>query len=231
MPEIYEPITITVTTEATAVKTGFLDKKHVLIEANRTNQGKIYVAVSYDFTGRKTTAFEPLNPSEPRFYGAPEQKAITYIWYYADTSGDGFTFVASDGALARPAYRRNRRQIALYNGTALKATAWATIVSVTGEGELRAIGWVDPDDLTQNEHLRVTIDDVVLFTVASGVPNYTEYLNLVAIMLDQSYIGMDKAAMPLVPPFPFTRNLKVEYYRDAAGTTGLSIRVLYEGEV
>lgn len=135
MPETCKSVTITVTTEATAVKSQYLNKKHLLIEALRSNQGKIYIALAYDlFTGRKETDYEAIKPSELRFYGAPETRHIAYIWYYAETSGDGFKYTASEGSLEHPIYPQDYRLLKF-----VREKITVTLVNNTTKTEIRTV--------------------------------------------------------------------------------------------
>lgn len=92
---------ITVTTRETAVKSRFINRQHILIEALFKNTAKLYVALSYEPTGVRSTGFEPLNAGEYRFYGAPANCKITYLWFYAESGTQKYNYFASDGSIIR----------------------------------------------------------------------------------------------------------------------------------
>jgi len=111
--------------------------------------------------------------------------------------------------------------------TALKATDYATILEVNDRGALRGIYWSDPDTLTQNETLRITIDGDVVLDAAKDTPNTAEYLNLVKSILSNTIVNTTDEPTITSQKTPFHSSLKIEYKRAAAGTTGLSVTVLY----
>jgi hypothetical protein len=168
LPEICKSVTITVTTEATAVKTQYIDKKHLLIEPLRSNTGKIYVALSYDlFTGRRDTDFEALKPAEPHFYGSPQGKAVAYIWYYAETSGDGFNFTASDGSLERPIYPQDYHMLKFvrtkFTQTLVNNTAVSKDFVVPAGKRWLVVGGIiqNADNVPRNSHVKLMTSDPV----------------------------------------------------------------------
>ncbi len=136
MPEIVETVTIDVTTEATAKRSKLINKKHLIVEALRGNTGKIYIGLSYQYTGAGLidTKYEPIKVGEPRFYGAPPNKEINYIWYYAENSGDGFSYVASNGALTRPNFRGDIRL-----GKFVREEITSDLVNDTAKSETRTV--------------------------------------------------------------------------------------------
>jgi len=109
MPEIVRNVTITATTKATAQRSKFIGKKHVLIKPWRKNKGKIYIALSYEYSGGKPTDFETIYPDQNRLYGAPRDKRIYYLWFYSEHANSGFQYIASDGSIFGQAYGRDIR--------------------------------------------------------------------------------------------------------------------------
>lgn len=101
MPEIIKRnISITATTADTAVKSAFLDKKHLIVEAQQSNTQKVYVGLSYSlFTGRLETDFDTLEPQQVKFYAAPKGKSIAYVWYYCEGGTQLLDLIASDGSM------------------------------------------------------------------------------------------------------------------------------------
>jgi len=94
---------ISVTSEETAVKSRLISKKHVLAEAPFINTARVYVALSYEYSGagRRSTDFEPLKPREVRLYDAPEKKLIHWLWYYSETGTQYLNYFASDAPISR----------------------------------------------------------------------------------------------------------------------------------
>jgi len=96
-------LSVTATTSGTASRSPLISKKHVIIEAKETNTKRVHVAVSYEYTGagRRSTDFDTLDPSEVKFYSAPKDKLIHYLWYYCDGATQYINIRASDGSLNR----------------------------------------------------------------------------------------------------------------------------------
>ena len=97
-----------------------------------------------------------------------------------------------------------------------------------------AIYCTDPDDLTQNERIQITIDDnVVLNDIAYDIPNTDDFIQLLASIAEGAvHSGTGIATNPgsqldAKIGIPFKYRLQVEYLRAAAGTTGLTINIVY----
>jgi len=99
MSEIFLLQTVTPTPSRS---TRLINKKHVIVEAHKRNTAKIYVGLSYQYSGegRRETDYEPLNIGECRFFSAPSEKNITYLWFYSASGNQAVTVRASDGAIA-----------------------------------------------------------------------------------------------------------------------------------
>ena len=119
--------------------------------------------------------------------------------------------------------------------TGLKATALTNILNVDSlSGILMAIYCTDPDDLTQNERLQITVDGtVVLNDVAYDIPVTDDFVQLLASIAKGAVISgtavNTQVGAQLDAKFgiPFDRSLQVSYLRAAAGTTGLTINIVY----
>lgn len=115
--------------------------------------------------------------------------------------------------------------------TGLKATGLTEILDVSPvPGYLLGIYVIDPDDLTQNERIQITIDGyVVINDAAFDIPNTDLWLYLLRSIAKGSFVHT--AVAKELPDhgfgIPFRYQLKVEYLRAAAGTTGLTINVVY----
>jgi hypothetical protein len=96
-------LTVDAISEGTALRSLLLSKKHVIVEALATNTSRVYVAASYITTGggRRSTDFDILDPSEVKFYSAPKDKLIHYLWFYCDVATQYISIKASDGSLNR----------------------------------------------------------------------------------------------------------------------------------
>jgi len=112
--------------------------------------------------------------------------------------------------------------------TGLKATAYTTILNLSGRGSLRAIYWTDPDNLSQNETLRITIDGEVVLDGTRDVPNSWEFLNLTKSIITNTPTTTTDEGVQTEQRIPFHDSCKIEYKRAAAGTTGLSITTVHE---
>jgi len=88
-------------TEAEAKRSQFIGKKHLRLEARNDNGGICYIALSYEYSGegRKSTDWDLLEPGETKFYSAPKDKKIYYVWYYGTKANDKIRLTASDGAI------------------------------------------------------------------------------------------------------------------------------------
>jgi len=102
MPEVVVTSWETNKTVDLAEKSKLILKKRIIVEAQLRNTDKVYVALSYDYTGKISTKFEPLNAGEVRFYGAPPEKTIYYVWFYVQSGTQYLNYVASDGTITRP---------------------------------------------------------------------------------------------------------------------------------
>jgi len=151
---------ISVTSEATAIKSRLLSKKHVLVETPFTNTAKVYVALSYEYTGagRRSTDFEPLSAGEIRFYGAPNQKLIHWLRFYSESGTQKVNYFASDGAISRIrgkhqwVKKNNVTSITLVNDTA--KTQDVTVPS----GKRWRLLWckqTNPDSVTRNLYAKL----------------------------------------------------------------------------
>jgi len=113
--------------------------------------------------------------------------------------------------------------------TALKAIVYTEILNVRGQGHLIAISAKDPDDLAQNEGIRITIDGAVLGTLQGDIPNTWEHCGLIRSIMEN--VWKAKAAtdyLTTTTGLRFRDQLAIEYVRAAAGTTGLSLTILYD---
>lgn len=97
-------------TEADAIKSQFIGKKHVKLEARNDNMGKCYIGLSYEYSGegRISTQYDLLEAGDIKFYSAPKGKKIYYVWYYGTKANDKIKLVASDGAIKDFQTLRNR---------------------------------------------------------------------------------------------------------------------------
>jgi hypothetical protein len=88
-------------TEAEAKRSQFIGKKHLRLEARNDNGGICYIALSYEYSGegRRSTDWDLLEPGETKFYSAPKDKKIYYVWYYGTKANDKIRLTASDGAI------------------------------------------------------------------------------------------------------------------------------------
>jgi len=111
--------------------------------------------------------------------------------------------------------------------TTLKATDYTTILEVNDRGALRGIYWTDPDNATQNETLRITIDGDIVLDGTRDIPNTWEYLNLAKSILSNTPTVTTDEGVISTQKISFHTSLKIEYKRAAAGTTGLSITIVY----
>lgn len=119
--------------------------------------------------------------------------------------------------------------------TGLKATALTSILNVVGvSGVLLAIYCTDPDNLTQNERIQIDIDGrTVLDDPAYDIPNTDDFIKLLASIAKQAVLS--GTGIPTDPGsfldaligIPFNNRLEVEYSRAVAGTTGLTINIVY----
>ena len=109
----------------------------------------------------------------------------------------------------------------------LKATAWTTILDVKGQGDLIGIAIRDPDDLTQNENLRITIDGAIVLSAPHDAGTTYDRLNIQNSIIENAITAWANVN-ETDNAIPFARTLKVEYSRTAAGTTGLDINILYD---
>lgn len=113
--------------------------------------------------------------------------------------------------------------------TGLKATALTNILNIQASGHLKAIYMIDPDDLAQNERLQITLDDVIIFNDAAiNIPNTDYWLDLLHSLSKSVAVQTATANITQEQPISFARNLKVDYLRAAAGTTGLTINILFD---
>jgi hypothetical protein len=103
LPEFVERnVPITAITEATAQKSDFIGKKHVVIEAQKGNSADIKIGLSYEYSGqgRLSTQYDTLKAGQIKFYSAPKGKSIYYLWFYADAATQLMNIIASDGSIA-----------------------------------------------------------------------------------------------------------------------------------
>ena len=113
--------------------------------------------------------------------------------------------------------------------SALKATTLTKILEVEGRGALRGIRCADPDNLSQNERLQITIDGDIIFNKTDyDIPQAAEILDLVQTFLKGDTTATTDAKLISDQRVPFHKSLKIEYLRAAAGTTGLTIDLLIE---
>ncbi len=92
-----------VTTPATAVRSKIIERKHVLIEANRDNTDRVHLAVIVE-PGELAPAYsidyDIFNPGEIKFFGAPANKQIRHLYAYVQGgSTQKINIIGSDGAL------------------------------------------------------------------------------------------------------------------------------------
>jgi len=92
-----------VTTPTTAVRSKIIEKKHVIVEANRDNTDRIHLAVIVE-PGETAPAYsvdyDIFNPGEIKFYGAPANKQIRHFYAYVQGgSTQKLNLIGSDGAL------------------------------------------------------------------------------------------------------------------------------------
>lgn len=122
--------------------------------------------------------------------------------------------------------------------TGLKATALTTILDLHSiRGRLLAIYCTDPDDLTQNERIGIVVDDEVLLDDAAyDIPNTDDFIHLLASIAKQSVLsgtGIPTDSGSLLDDkggIPFNYRLQINYLRAVAGTTGLTINIVYTTE-
>jgi len=111
--------------------------------------------------------------------------------------------------------------------TGLKATDYTTILEVTDRGNLRGIYWTDPDNASQNETLRITIDGDIVLDAAKDVPNTWEYLNIIKSIITSAITTTTDEDVQSTQKVPFHHSLKIEYKRASAGSTGLSLTCVW----
>lgn len=112
--------------------------------------------------------------------------------------------------------------------TALKATDYTTILSLSGRGALRALTWVDLDDpLAQTDTLRVTVDGDVLFDAGKDLAGVEE-LDLLASIVQNAIVVTTDATIRSLQRVPFHQTLLIEYKRAAAGTNGIEVITVFE---
>jgi len=116
--------------------------------------------------------------------------------------------------------------------TGLKATTLTAILEIYGMGNLLGMYVTDPDNLTQNERLQIAVDGVALINdVAFDIPNTDFWLFLKNSITKQTFEGTATCKEQVTyEPISFKERLAISYLRAAAGTTGLTINILYEIE-
>lgn len=118
--------------------------------------------------------------------------------------------------------------------TGLKATTLTNILGlVDRRGLLLAIYAIDPDNAVQNERLQITIDGVVVLNDAAwDIPNTDAFVALLAsiakgAVVESAETGAIGSLLDAKIGIPFYNQLRVDYLRAAAGTTGLTINIVY----
>jgi len=115
--------------------------------------------------------------------------------------------------------------------TGLKATTPTVILLLEGIGRLLAIYATDPDNLAQNETIRIVVDDLNLINTTVDIPNTDFWLHILESIAKQGWEGNATVTNVLSnTPIHFSRSLLVYYSRAAAGTTGLTINIVYDIE-
>jgi hypothetical protein len=114
--------------------------------------------------------------------------------------------------------------------TGLKATSYTQLLKVQGRGALRSIYWTDPDNATQTETLRITVDGDVVLDGGKDVPNTWEFLGLIKSVMANTPTAITDDHVIDTQRIPFHDSLLVEYKRAATQTTGLSITITYENK-
>jgi hypothetical protein len=79
-----------------------IERKNIIVEAQRLNTSIVYVAFSQDFSRPAMDNFQPFGPNEAKFYSAEKGKKIRYLWVYATVATQYINYEASDSALGRP---------------------------------------------------------------------------------------------------------------------------------
>ena len=208
-------------------KSELIHKKHVLIEAKGSNTWGLWVGLSFSESGVIDTEYDYLLAGEARFYGAEPQKHIEYLWLKSELGTQTYNYYASDGAISRPISKPLGHSSVLDEETGLKATTLTEALLVRGRGTLRGLSHIDPDNLAQDETLKLTIDGNVIFNITKDMANTWGVMNLVMTALLgawwDGYANQDS-----VLGLPFLTYFKIEYLRASAGTAGISIRALYE---
>lgn len=115
--------------------------------------------------------------------------------------------------------------------TGLKATSLTSILSVKGKGNILSILMKDPDNLAQNERLKLTIDGNVVLNATSDIAEGGEFILVMESIATQ---GLTKSTTVGIQgkqtPVPYSKSFDVTYQRPAAGTTGLTIYIVYTKE-
>lgn len=111
--------------------------------------------------------------------------------------------------------------------TGLKATAYTEILNLQGRGALRGIYWVDVDNASQNETLRIKIDGETVLDAAKDLSNSAEFLNLLTSIASNTLLATTDEHVQSEQKIPFHDSCIVEYKRAAAQSTGLSITFAY----
>lgn len=117
----------------------------------------------------------------------------------------------------------------------LKATGLTVLLNIINvRGRLLAIYCTDPDNLTQNERIRISIDgDVLLDDTAYDIPNTDDFIHLLASLAKGSVLSGTATGADLGimlddrTGLPFNNRLEISYLRAVAGTTGLTINIVY----
>lgn len=112
----------------------------------------------------------------------------------------------------------------------LKATTMTEILNVNGRGSLLAIMVDDLDGATQNETIKLEIDGNVLLSTSMDFPNAKSFIELLHSITRQSLVVTTTSGVIIAmrnTGLKFHTNLTVSYLRAAAGTTGLTINILY----
>jgi hypothetical protein len=99
MVEMRNTETITATTADAPHKIIINGKKNVLIKADKRSSSYIYIALSYDVSGKPTTKWDKLPLYGVRFFSAPKDKLIQYILAYVPQGTQYLTYYASNGSI------------------------------------------------------------------------------------------------------------------------------------